>query len=231
MSEHLIPGDLAELLEAPEHDVRRRHVAECARCRAQLAAYAKFMAAPADRPGTNLADARQRLGAALEREFRAEAPGAVRRPLEQRGPEGWLRALLGPRPGPTWAAAAAVLVVGFVLASVYVVRRDRAEDTLRGATPGSADGVVEIEPARTGPGTIELRWHGVRGADAYQVSLLATDLAPIATVSGTRDTVAVLRLRDLAPGVHPGDLLYGRVVAFRMGSPIAASRPMTLRAP
>jgi hypothetical protein len=186
------------------------------------------MAPPADRPGTNLADARHRLGESMARELRSAAPVAVPRAAAPRGLAGRLRTLLAPRPRAAWAAA--VVVASLVLATVFVVRQEPAEDALRGATPGRDQGVVELE-ARTAQGVIELRWRAVPGADEYRVSLLATDLSPIATVPGIRETVAVLSPRDLAPVVRTGDLVYGQVVAFRMGSPIAESPPVTVRAP
>jgi hypothetical protein len=43
--------------------------------------------------------------------------------------------------------------------------------------------------------------------------------------------MAVLRLDRLAPGLRHDELLYGRVVALRLGSPFATSHPITLRVP
>jgi hypothetical protein len=227
-SPHLRIEELAEVLAAPDHDPRRRHAAGCARCDAQLAAYAAFVSPPEERASADVADARARLAATMKREIEGRSRAGPRSAPAPPGRLPRLIALFAAQPRPAWAALAAVLLAASILAGVQALRRNAGEDTLRGGAVGEAAFTLE---ARVVADAVVLHWNRVPEADGYQLSLLATDLVPLVTRPATPDTSARIDLRELAPGIHSGSLLYGRVVAMRQGRTIAASPPITFRVP
>jgi len=210
--------NLAEVMRLPATDPRRRHVVDCPRCRARAALYQRFLDPGAVPAGANLADARQRMCAALEQEMRCEAG-------ERRSFFDALRPLFQPvwRPamGLVGAAAAVLLIVrltgGPGPGDGTPVLRDRAASSR--AVP------VLLQPVRQADQAILLRWTSAPDADAYQVILFGTDLREKARYTAAADTF--LRLDPERLSVLPASLFWA-VAALRGGDEVGRTEPLTL---
>ncbi len=230
MKEHCIEAeDLERVMGLGAEDPRRKHLDDCPRCRALMAAYSDFLKPARALPGADLQDADARLKSSFDREIARE--GRASRPATRR--MRWSP----PRPfGPTalwpvWAAAAAVIVVG-VLYVVHQVGPGPDRLVLRGAPQGSSrPAALVLYPPKSVAGGLELRWRSAPGADTYQVRLFGSDLSERARLGPFADTAVVLRPAELASGIAPGTLLLWRVVALHAGDEIATSPVGQLRAP
>lgn len=203
---------IAEVLQLPASDPRRRHVERCARCSALALAYEAFVRAEPV-AGADPADARRRLAAAVPGE---KGPRVMSRrdaaPGRRRGARWILR--------PVWGVAT---VVG-LLVVVAVIRLHPwlpAPTVLRG---GSNERIHVEAPVTGEDGAIELRWSAVEGADAYRVTLLAADLSEISTTAATPDTHLTLPPGSSAKGEKLR--AYWQVTAFAGGDPVATSAPV-----
>jgi hypothetical protein len=191
-------------------DPRRLHIERCARCSAMLAAYREFVRA--DAPGrAPMRDADARLAAFIaERVENVEATtGAPRRPRGR-----WLQ-----MPAVRFAATTAA----FLLIAVAVTRflPDSSEVVLRG-DPHAAFS-LEV-PRSLEDGALELSWEPVANADAYQVTILGTDLSEVYRTPATGETRVELDLSAL-----PAEATRWQVTALREGGAIAESAPAILR--
>ncbi len=183
------PEDLALLVALPAADPRRRHVEECARCRAAWLAYQDFVA-----PGRAPAEVRDRLDRAL-----AEACGLpVSRSPRRRA---WSR--LWPVPALA-AAAVTALVIGWPRHATPPGDRLGPAPVLRGEaaggrwSPGSA--------RRLPDGGLELSWLSRPEARTYRVVLLRSDgeeLLRFPAQQGTRLVLEPARLPAPAGGDGP----------------------------
>jgi hypothetical protein len=220
----LRPDELETLLELAPDDPRAAHLEHCARCRALLAAYRRYLEV-----GAEPADARQqqleaRLQEALEAEIlgtpaadgeTVTAPDSPARFERRAIPDDWddgrqrrqlppllRRFLHGPLPFPFPAqlrvAAAAALVVALVL-----VIRPGGDD------PGRQIRLRDDEPVRPAPelavfepelaanGSVRLRWCSYPQADDYRVLLFDADLREVDRRTTAGDTVLTLTAAQL----------------------------------
>lgn len=217
-------------------DPRRRHVEECPRCRALLAAYRAFMAGRDE-----LADpaAEARLGELLAREIAAEPePESVPAPVPASpGPPplggllAFLRTLAGPQLLRPALAAATVLIIGIAVLRPWQPAPEH-DIVLRGESSPGAERVVVLQPPRlVAGGELELGWSACPGADGYRVQLLSTGLTEVARFEVDADTtLRIPAARLAAPGAASPQLLW-RVEALLDGDVIAHSRPAALPAP
>lgn len=207
-------------------DPRRRHLADCPRCRARLAEYRSFVAAVAP-PGADPDDADRQLTAFLVRaavgERAAPAAGPAASPAV-RAPAPRPRR---PRPVPFWrpALAAAAVIVGVlgIWRAVDTGRQGGGERVLRGESPALAAAPALGPVAVTPDGRWRFSWSEVEGADAYTVVLHAADLTEVARFEAASQTALTLdrpTADESPPGRAPS---LWRVVARRGGDTLASS--------
>jgi hypothetical protein len=220
-------AELAEALGLAADDPRHVHLDGCPRCRARLAEYRAFLAAPAGVPGDDATDAERRLLAFIVREIApvaSAAPPAIPSPLAR------LRAWWGsPAAAPALALAAVAVVAGGV-ALVALTRGPlgrSAPDVLRGE---SAEALAPLSTVPGTDGALVLRWAALSGADAYELALHSGDLVEVARIGPLTGTSHALAPGALA-GVARGDTLLWRVRALAAGAALAESEVGTLIAP
>jgi hypothetical protein len=235
----LDPERLAELLDLPEDDPRRRTVEDLPRLRARLRASREFLR-PTDLPaGAQVEAAEDQLGRMLERELGVtlgtdvEAGDTTRRhggaagAGSRTGRWAWL---VSPALRPALAVAALVVIGGGVwLASSL---REPDAPVLREVTPAPQESAFagDPEPARLGDGALRLSWTAHPEADAYTVVFLSSDLVEIARVGPSRSTHLDLRPHELPAGLVRGRPVLWRAVALRGTDEIGATSalPLTL---
>ena len=246
MSDRLDPEQLAELLDLPEDDPRRRAAEADPRVQARLRAYREFVS-PVDMPeGAQLKTAEDHLGRMLERELGvtlAPEPGAVGTPpvpgpsrgvaprSTARPRSGWWALLFQPSLRPALALAGLVVVAGG--AWLVATMREPESPVMRDATPSLPDGGFAgvAEPERLSDGALRLSWSAEPEADAYAVVFLSPDLTEIARVADVRDTHLDLRTHELPAGLVPGRLVLWRVLALRGPDEIASTSALPLTLP
>jgi len=223
------PEILAELADAPLDDPRRAHLESCPRCRAQLAAYRKFMQ-PGELPaGAKLPDAEARLDTALSAEiFPAEAGSeVVTESAEARAPGGLIGHWFSD-PSRRLLSLAAVLVVAMgIVVLTDVGDSPRRAPVLR----EDSDPITDSFTARAttlADGRLQISWSGVAGADGYQIGIFGTDLAEMTRFDAGTDVEMVLDLADLLAGE---ETVIWQVIALRGGDEIARSDPLYLSGP
>jgi len=217
---------LADVDRWAADDPRRRHLADCPRCRARLAEYRSFVAAVAP-SGADPDDADRRLTAFLVRAAADERMAAAAGPAAS--PEVQLPARRPRRPlrVPFWrpALAAAAVVVGLlgIWRAVDTGWQGGGERVLRGESPAPAAAPI-LQPVSALPdGRWQLAWSAVEGADSYTVVLHAADLTEVSRLeAGTRTTLALARppAASSPPGRAPS---LWRVVVRRGGDTLASS--------
>jgi len=222
------PDELPEVARLPAGDPRRRHLDECARCGAELAALHAFLEPRSVPSEADPADARARLAAVLEREVgpleeraAADAPRASRR-------RGWLDALLAPPLRPAVAAAVVVVVAGGALLAYLAARAPDSDRRLRGEAPAAE--ALALEPPRTVADGIELSWSRFPAATGYRVHLYTRELDEIGSFDAGAETTLVFRAASL-PGAAPGTPLLWRVAARHGRDELARSDVGRLIAP
>lgn len=214
---------IAEVLELPEDDPRRRHLEECPRCSALLFSYREFVAA-GDRPGADPGDAQRRLDRFIESEFERPAPDPSAAGSGPGRPGLLFELLGGLARRPAWVVAALVVV-----AAAVVWWRPWVEEppVLRGRPAGAPAAPLELSaPEILEDGSLRLSWALLPAADSYQVRLYDGDLTEIARF----DTGALASFeirRSMLPGGAPRTMLW-RVAAFAEGEEIAVSAPSRL---
>jgi hypothetical protein len=200
---------------AADHPLRR-HLRDCGRCRAALAAIRSFEAgrAPAEQEEVSvadLADADARLAAFIEQDLLGEKNDPVIRLWFRRTP---------PR---SWLALAAVLVVavGFWLVGPRPGGdAGRDQGPLRGETVPDGPSFGTVEVTRATDGSLAVAWAPREGAQDYVIVLWSSDLAEVARLEPS--TTADHRFT-----AHP-DARFLSVVARQGGREIARSALVTL---
>jgi hypothetical protein len=214
--------DMAQLAAVdwlPADDPRRRHLADCARCRARLAAYRAFESPPGLPEGADLPDAEARLGAFLQQEIGVgEEPARPRR-------RDWRRPLL---------ALAAVLVVAVGLTLVTddgegpprtpILRGDEEAVRQGGVRAGALAAASEVDA----DGRVVLSWSAVGDADTYRVVLYGADLSELDSFDAGPATSLTLDPADL-PAAEAG--LVWTVIALRAGDEVLRSPARVLALP
>lgn len=219
------------LTQLPPDDPARRHLAECARCRARVAALSAFDGPRTIPAGSRPDEADRRLAAILDREiYGSQSGGAMRRPSadsSQSGIGSILRRLWQPALRPVWVAGIVVLAVVGVRELSHsgddriVLREDRRPN------PSAVIGLA----AQAGPdGQVSLRWDAVSGATAYSVILLGDDLEEQGRIDAGPVASCLLPEARIA-AARGGSHIFWRVVALRDGDPIATSKTVPLALP
>lgn len=212
---------LASYAELPPDGPARSHLAECARCRARIAAFTAFHSPPDVPAGARPDDADSALAAMLDREIRARASNA---PAHGGSLASFLRALVRPSLRPAWAVA---VVVVAILGVREAVRRGDEPIVLREEMDAPVAEVVTHAPSMAAGGAILLRWDPVASADRYVAVFYGEDLAELTRTDAVPE--ASCRLPDaLAADLRSGKPLFWRVLAFRGGDEIASARMATL---
>src|SRR5262245_28844776 len=217
---HLTEADLAEIGTFADDDERRRHLETCPECRMLRARYAQFLAEPADVPAPDLADAERRLAQMLEREIQGSGVVGARDGFRPRVVRRTTWAM------PALAAAAAVMIVAGTFTFLRRGGEDRPSGVLRGGAGATA---VQLMAPGTDADAVELRWHGVTGAERYTVHIYAGDLNELTAIESADTLVRVPRMSFTTAA--PGDTVLWRVVALRGGAPVAQSALGTVRVP
>jgi len=222
MSAHLDPDRLGELHAAAPDDPRRRHLRECARCRALMRAHDDFVGDAPAPAGARLAEAEQALGAFLEREIGHGRPApAPARPA-------WLDRLWTPAARPAWAFACAAVIAGGAL--LVLQARGPQPVVLRGAPPVAPGSELELLAPEFEGDAVMLHWRPAREADSYLVRFFSVGLEEIGRAGPTPEPSITVRLQDAAPGTRPGEAVLYRVVALARGDEVGTSALGTLRA-
>jgi hypothetical protein len=222
--------ELAELLASAEDHPRRKHLDECSRCRARLAAFRAFMDEARVPPGANPAEAAARLDEFRRREILGKVldrPGRGRE--SEKSP--FARFLSW-----HWAApvAAAALVIAIIGAWQLLENRGPAgpeKMLLRGEKSGSS-ALAPLVAESAGGGAVTLSWTTLPEADAYEVTVLGSDLSELRTYpvgQGTSARCSWTLPSDEIALLHqgPGGLFWS-VRALRQGDEIARSDPRLL---
>ncbi len=212
------PEDAARVAALAADSPERRHAADCPRCAALLSAFAAYEAAdPAGVPARDLADANARLSAALAQEIGdleeepAPAPRAIRAAPRE------LPWFLRPALRPAFALAALLLAVGTF--AWLRPGHDGGAPELRGG--GRA--APEIAQADFAADSLRLAWHGMPGADAYEVRFYSSELAELGNAGPTADSSLALGASVLGFSVPPGETVLVRVIALGQGAPLGTS--------
>ncbi|MBN2171333.1 MAG: hypothetical protein JW819_08440 [Candidatus Krumholzibacteriota bacterium] len=219
--------ELEFVLSLPADDPRRRHLAECPRCRALLASYRQFVV-PGDLPaGADPMDAARRLEAALARAMVADAaPAGGAAQARSAAPRRfWWRLLPRSVPQRTALALATALAFVLVLPHVLPLPAGSGDDRILRGRDRIAAGPVLAAPRSLFGGGLMLAWTASADADGYRVVIYDTALVQVATLDAGRDTTLLLpaaRL-DALREAH-GELLW-EVIALRGGDERERSRP------
>lgn len=197
-------------------DPRQLHIERCARCSAMVAAYREFVRA--DAPGRALvSDADARLAAFIAARVESiEGAGMGTRagaPHRTRGR--WFQ-----MPTLRFAAATAALVLVAVALTRFLP--DASDEVVLRGDPHAAFALHA--PRAQDDGAIELSWAPVANADAYQVTILGTDLSEVFRLPATSETRVLVDVRALS-----AEATRWQVTAFTEGGPIAESAPAVLR--
>ena len=201
--------ELEEVLALPEDHPRRRHLRDCARCRALMASYAEFLE-PGEQPGARPEDARRDLAAALDDRI-----------LGSKEKAGFMDRLFSRAWRPALAAAALVLIF---IGSRALFFGGPDEIRYRGEA-FTDDFVFPAEVLEDG--AVQFRWHSVERADEYRLLILGSDLLEMEALSAGADTVFVLpasMLRDL----EAAGPLYWEVYVYRNTDRLTSSKVRSL---
>jgi hypothetical protein len=219
---------LAEIAQLAPTDPRRAHLAECPRCRAQLALYQRFLDPGPVPAGADLADARGRISRSIEREMTraAAATGGTR-------PRASFRHVLASLARPAWKPALALGAIA--LAGIAILNwtgiyppAGNEEPTYREQGNAGAEVPVLSEPTCEADGSVVLHWTACVGADSYEVILYGTDLQEKA-----RFPVGSALLWRLRPGEidRAREASFVAVSARSGGDEIGRSNPTVLTFP
>lgn len=225
MSErHLSELELAGLMELPAGHPRRAHLDACPRCRARLAQYHAFLAAPADVPAHESSDADQRLERFLQREVAGgAAPASGANVTFARRFADWWRS---PVAAPALAFAAVVALIGGV-SLVMVLQQARPVREAPGEEPllrGGETAVVTLAaPEALAGGGARLRWTSAPDADAYEVLVFSPALDEVGRLGPVKDSSLEIP-RERLWSMANGDTLLVRVRALRAGATLGESR-------
>jgi len=221
MSAHLDADRLGELHDAAPDDPRRRHLLECARCRALMRAHDDFVGDLSAPAGARLVEAERALGAFLEREIGHWRPApASARPA-------WIEWLWTPAARPAWAFACAAVIAGGTL--LVIQARGPSPVVLRGAPPVAPGSELELLAPEFEGDAVMLHWRPAQEADAYLVRFFSEGLEEIGRAGPTPEPSITVRLSEAAPGAGRGEAVLYRVVALARGDEVGTSALGTLR--
>ncbi len=214
---------IAEVLELPDDDPRRRHLDECPRCSALLLSFQAFLEAE-EIPGSDPVDAGERLSSFIQSKIAKTLSDTS---MSGTAPE---------RPGflaeivqslfrrPVWVMASLVIVAaGMMLWKPWV------EDplVLRGTISAETGTPLDLAAPQTlEDGSTQLSWVPLDGADSYEVRLYDESLSEIARFGPVTETTFILD-HSMLPDSTPAAMLW-RIVALEEGDEIAASQPAPL---
>ena len=210
------PDDvLLELLELPDDDPRLVRVRRDPAAWSRLLALREFLVPTAAPEGARPEEAERHLRAQIAQAVRRPGPDVI--PLAPRT-AGRARGS-GPARAPRWAWIP--IAAGLLIASaVFLVHRRDDSRPLRGTSTSAA---VVLSAAVIEGDAVRLSWRSVAGADAYEVTLLATDLSALGPARQSSDTTLLLRRDASLSRVDAGDPVLWRVTATRRGAPMAES--------
>lgn len=204
---------LGTLKQLPADDPRRRHAASCPRCSSLLFAYQEFIdAGVVEHANPAAADAH--LARFIETHVEGAPPERVSG-APRRGRGRWFDRTFLRVAGAV--AAIAVVAVVFVRwqpweAKPIVYRGESAAQFTGLGAATAADGVVD------------LHWDRVKSADAYRVTILASDLSEITRLA---PGPALSARFDARPGTSSAPY-YWQVTALSEGAEILTSDPQRL---
>ena len=199
--------ELGDLLELGYDDPRRKHLDECPRCRALLTEYRGFMAPPTDAEGADLPDAEKRLTAFLKQKVQQD--GSIAPP-----PSPSVRFFR--RTSFRLVMAAAAVVFAVLTLMTYHDRQPPVSDEIllrEGTGHGSfsEEGKVKLLPlGKRADSKTGLRWHKVKGADAYRVRLFSVELEELAILGPVTETSLLLSSEEIPKLAEPGTIVRER---------------------
>ncbi len=212
----------------PDDDPQRKHVDQCARCRALWKSYRAFITAnelPAEARAT---EADQKLSAFLVREIGESDDQpilAVHPPQDRTGQRWWMPIRLTPTTG---LLAAAVLVVAIGLGSFLFQNDGQLNQTLQ---RGDRTSPTRIYPAGTAvvsdTGDMTLTWSEMTGAISYQVVLFDADLVEFQRLEPVPGITMILAAEVLAKQANP---VFWTVVGLVDNRELARTRTSALPA-
>lgn len=212
--------NLAEILELPDDDPRRRHLEECPRCSSILLSFQAFLEAEKV-PGSDPVDAETRLGEFIKASIDKQSPGTSERVVVEERPGFLSEFLQGLFRRPVWVTAALLIVAAGML-----WWKPWVEDplVLRGTIPAETKSPLELAaPQALDDGSLLLSWSPFDSVDIYEVRLYDESLSELARFGPLTETTLVLT-RSMLPEDAPSAMLW-RVVALDEGDEVAASRP------
>lgn len=209
----------------------RPHLERCPRCRALLASYEAFLR-EGDIPGTKTADARVRMMGALEQ---AMDQGGLGRVARHRDGGGLLRLVRGLFEGAYRPIVATGAVAAAVLITAGVLLMDRGAERggpglLRGSEP-TEDRLGATVTVSAGEHVARFVWRRYPEADAYALSFLDANLAPVGRIEALADTAIAVPFAALPGGGKSGTVLLWRIAALQDGDEVARSAAAGLRIP
>jgi len=212
--------ELGQLLETGPADPRYRHVAECPRCRAELAMYRSFLAGNPELADTTR---EERLAERMHRIIQDSAAtgGSSFAP----DPTGRRFLRFGPRQS-IWALAA-VLVLFVAINRLPSLTGDPVI-RLRSSAPGAGAALAPVVKAAGETGDLLLVWTPQPGADSYRIEILGSDLSVLRreAVAGAESFPVSSRMLNQLSSRSPA--LLWRVTALAEGRVLAVSSPQAL---
>lgn len=211
--------NIAEVLDLPVDDLRRRHLEECPRCSSILHSFQAFLKAEGV-PGSDPADAEMRLSEFIISNFeKTSTDPSMAVPVP--GRPGFLAEFLhGLFRRPVWVVAVLVIVAaGMLWWQPWI----QDQPVLRSTTPAETGIPLDLAPPQAlEDGSLRLAWQPFDGADSYEVRLYDGDLSELTRIGPLTKTTMVLT-RSMLPAGVPAAMLW-RVVALDEGDKIAASK-------
>ncbi len=216
------PEKFDELLDLPQGDPRKEHLAGCSACRSLLLAYRRFLD-PSDLPnGAQPGPAGKELSRFLAEQLDKDSSEPSVPPFSSR----LLAALTGP-----WLRPGLALVAVFLIIGVFWVNGDGP------SLPGHS-GVVRdlpaedamtwrlLPPARLEAGGLELAWEPYLEAESYRVQLLDASLLELGSFDSARAPRFEIGAASIA--ALTGEARFWRVLAISGGDEVARSGTRSL---
>ncbi len=219
--------DLGELSQLASDDARRAHLAECPRCRADLAAYQAFMETVTLPGEADAEDARSRLAAALAEGIcpvHAQPAESARAPEARPGRalRAIWRGLTCPALRPAWGLVAVVLLVVAAQQITHFGQRRDEPIVLRG--PGSRAGeAVTASWERLADGGVRFTWMRVAGVERYSLALYRSDLSELDRIDAGTEQTLLLDAQAISRLAGTDSVLYWRLIGLRAGEEHARS--------
>jgi hypothetical protein len=222
---------LGEVLALPQDDPRRRHLADCPRCRALVLSYQQFLD-PTVEESASYGTAEHDQLSGFRHRMLGLAPAEARAPMAEPAQNGadrrsWGERLFGPSLRPVWAIVAIAIAFGVMKISPRPEHTTPEPPTLRGAAPHE----LAVHPPVFADSAVTLAWASNPEADAYQLRFFSIALTEIGRHDMGRDTVAKLAAADLPEPYRAGEVVLWRVVALKGGDELESSAPGSLKQP